>query len=164
MNFDDLFAELEQKFETMQLRNRSAASSSDGSNLSIKLRTAFALPGQPIRATLDLRHASVGADCIAGFDASLDYWLILRLTSVDEFASEQLSEAGLFGALAGFSFHSLLAELDLPKPAWIRRSGESRLSRLNLTLVTPQIIQNGYPPAARFTPIVNVEAIVIDLI
>lgn len=164
MNFDDLFAELEEKFQAMRSRQQSAASSTDGSNLSVRLRMPVAMPGRPISPTLSLRHASLGADCVAGFDASLDYWLMFKISAVDELASIAGTDLSAIWPTAGFTFDSLLAELEVPKSIWMRRAGESRLSRVNLTACTPVFLQVGFPPASRLTPIAVVELVVVELI
>lgn len=170
MNFDDIFEELEAKFEALLLKQRSTESSNSADRVAVTLISPLALPkrGQPQSnppaRTVILEYASIGSDCLVGFGASLDYWLILRLDSISEirFLSSR-SSIQLHLSGTDISFDSLVAGLDLPREAWVRRGQDSRLLKGQLTAQEQSLLRLGFGTAAHFVPAASVTALVIPL-
>ena len=164
MDFDDLFAELEAKFEALQLRQRASASQDQQNTLVITLHRQLALPNLRPKQDFTLVHASVGSDCIAGFDASLDFLIALRLASIAElgFGSSRIDVLQT-PTQGDFSFDSLVRGLELPREVWLSREGEQRQQRVQLTAVDSGLLRLGFGQFARFVPLAAVEAIAVSL-
>lgn len=164
MEFDDLFEELEAKFESMQLRQRAKASQYSSIGVSVTLQSPLAIPGLTPRLTQRLVHASIGSDCITGFDETLGYWVSIRFCAIAEFVLESVIDIGMLGLTTGdFSFDSLLGGLDLPCEVWLRRNQDSMLLRGRLTAFEESLLRVGYGAASRYVPAQSTNAIVIAL-
>ena len=170
MNFDDLFDELEAKFEALLSRRHAAESTSSLSTFAVTLLVPIALPRKsesqpmPLAQTLTLNHASIGSDCIAGFDQSLDYWLLIRLDSVSDIRIASNDDHGaLHFSEPDFSFDSLLSGLDLPGEIWIRRGQETRFTRGHLAGYERPLLRLGFGIAEYCVPAIGVNALAVQL-
>lgn len=164
MDFDDLFEELEAKFEALQLRQSASASQYSSSAVSVTLQSKLAIPGQTPRLTQKLVHASIGSDCIAGFDETLRFWVLIRFCAIADFIPESVGGAEIVEVRASdFSFDSLVRGLELPCEVWLRRVHESALFRGRITAVENSVLRFGYADAARYVPTQAVFSLVIAL-